>query len=122
MKKHTALPWMIGIGCCIVLLFALMLAVVMLTGVTSGTIYAETPFSLSSLTSGETNTSSCGDAILPAFIGIVCDGEKAGLCAGDSVIEEIYTALSPWIADALATEPYEAANGPETQGLSLIHI
>lgn len=116
MKKHTALPWMIGIGCCIVLLFALMFAVVMLTGVTSGTIYAETPFSLSSLTSGETNTSSCGDAILPAFIGIVCDGEKAGLCAGDSVIEEIYTALSPWIADALATEPYEAANGPETQG------
>lgn len=116
MKKHTALPWMIGIGGCIVLLFALMLAVVMLTGVTSGTIYEKTPFSLSSLTSGETNTSSCGDAILPAFIGIVCDGEKTGLCAGDSVIEEIYAALSPWIADALAAEPYEATNGPEMRG------
>lgn len=113
MKKYTALPWMIGIGGCIILLFALMLAVVVLMDVTSGTIYAETPFSLSSLTSGETNTSSCGDAILPAFIGIVCDGEKAGLCAGDSVIEEIYAALAPWIANALATEPYEAVSGPE---------
>ncbi len=30
-------------------------------------------------------------------------------------MEEIYAALSPWIADALAAEPYEAANGPEMQ-------
>ena len=105
MKKHTTLPWMIGIGGCIVLLFALMLAVVMLTGAPSGTRPETTPLSLSSLTSGGPNSSSCGAAILPAFIGSVCDGEKTGLCAGDSVIEEIYAALSPWIADALAAEP-----------------
>lgn len=115
MNKKSALPWLIGIGSCIVLLFALMLAVVMMTGVTSGTLYGNAPFSLSSLTSGETSTASIGNAILPSFIGIVTAGEKQGITAGDSVIEEIYASVAPWIADALSTDPYAAANAPETQ-------
>lgn len=119
-KKKSALPWLIGIGVCIVLLFVLLLAVVMMTGVTSGSLYGETPFSLSSLTSGETNAASIEQAIVPSFIGIVTGGSKQGITAGDSVIEEIYAALAPWIADALATEPYTAASGPDMQEEMLI--
>ena len=120
MKKKSALPWLIGIGISIVLLFALMLAVVMMTGVTSGTLYGSAPFSLSSLTSGETNTASVGNSVLPSFIGIVTEGKKQGIAAGDSVIEEIYTTLAPWIADALAAEPYTVTNGPDMQEQMLV--
>lgn len=120
MNKRSTLLYMMIIVICILLLFALMLAVVMMTGVTSGTLHGQTPFSLSSLTSGETNTSSCADAIQPAFIGIVTHGEKQGIAAGDSVIDELYAFLAPWIADALAAEPYPASNGPETDDEMII--
>lgn len=120
MKQKSTLLWSLIIVGLLLILFVLMLAVVAVTGVTSSAAYAKTPFSLASLTSGETNIVSCGEAILPSFIGVVLDGNKQGVCAGDSVITEIYTTLAPWIADALASEPVEAAYDPNMQSNMLV--
>ncbi len=98
---------------CVILAFGLVLILTVLTiamnSAASGTLYSAPPFALTSLLSDdtETNTVSLGDYVLPAFIGISPEPEGIGISIGDNIIRELYTMLSPCLADGLMTEPDE---------------
>ena len=99
---------------CVVLSFALMLALMVLTiamnSAASGTLYSDPPFALSSLLSDmedEAVAASPSDYVYPAFIGISPDPEGIGISVGDNVVRELYTMLSPCLADGLMASPIE---------------
>lgn len=107
MKKEKGTAALaVTVTLCTLLLLGLMMVTVVLTSATSGILNNASILDPAALLSEEeSGAASIQNSIIPAFIGIASEDSRMGISAGDNVIRELYSLLSPCLVHGLRTEP-----------------